>query len=166
MSKNVKKFVTGKTEKEANKKMDRPNIEGLKVSGGLKFTGRDKDGRILWVKKEKNLITDDGFDFISDVIGLTAQPTEITHMAVGNSTASTGDASVLTSETQRKETIYAHSTGTKTFTFTTTFSTGVTAITEYGCFNASSGGTMLNTAGFSAITVDSLEIVATFTLSS
>lgn len=165
MSINVKKFATGKTEEEADKKLDRPDIEGLKVSGGLKLTGRNKDGSILWVMKEDNLITDDGFDLISDVIGLNAQPSDITHMAVGDGAASTGDANVLTSETQRKTTTYAHTTGTKTFTFTTTFSTGVTAVTEYGCFNDSTGGTMLNTAGFSAITVDSLEIEATFTLS-
>lgn len=165
MSRKVKKFATGKTEKEADKKLDRPNIERLKVSGGLKLTGRNKDGSILWVKKEDNLITDTGFDLISDVIGLDAQPDDITHMAVGNGVASTGDANALASETQRKTTTYAHTTGTKTFTFTTTFSTGVTAITEYGCFNASSSGTMLNTAGFSAITVDSLEVEATFTLS-
>jgi len=165
MSKKVKKFVTGKTEKEADKKLDRPDIEGLKVSGGLKLTGRDKEGTLLWVRKEKNLITVPGFDLISDVIGLDSQPSDITHMAVGDGVASTGDANVLTSETQRKTTTYAHTTGTKTFTFTTTFSTGVTAITEYGCFNDSTGGTMLNTAGFSSITVDSLEIVTTFTLS-
>jgi hypothetical protein len=41
----------------------------------------------------------------------------------------------------------------------------VVAATEYGCFNASENGTMLNTAGFTAITIDSLQIVATFTLS-
>lgn len=164
MSINVKEFVTGETEEEADKKLDRPNIEGLKVSGGLKLTGKDKDGKILWVKKEKNLITVTGFDLISDVIGLDSQPSDITHMAIGSGVASTGDANALTSEDQREVTVYAHSTGTKTFTFTSTFTT-VAAATEYGTFNGSTGGDMLNTAGFSAITVDSLDIETTFTLS-
>lgn len=170
--KNILKFFTGKTE-EGVDKMRKKREEGLneamgqdsvKISGGLKLTGRDKDGNFLWVKKEKNLITVTGFDLISDVIGLIAQPSDITHMAIGSGVASTGDANILTSEDNRQTTIYAHSTGTKTFTFTSTF-TSVIAATEYGCFNASTGGSMLNTAGFSAITVDSLEIESTFTLS-
>ena len=163
MSKIIK-FATGKTEKEADKKKDRPNIEGLKIRGGLKLTGKDNNGNILWVKKQDNLITDAGFDFISDVIGLASQPSDITHMAIGSGAASTGDALTLTSEDQRETVTYAHSTGTKEFTFTSDF-TSVSAATEYGCFNDSSSGTMLNTAGFSAITVDTLEIEATFTLS-
>lgn len=170
--KNILKFFTGKTE-EGVDKMRKKREEGLdeamgqdsvKISGGLKLTGRDKNGSILWVKKEKNLVTDDGFDLISDVIGLNAQPSDITHMAIGSGVASTGNTATLTSEDKRETGTYAHTTGTKTFTFTSTFTT-VTAATEYGCFNASTGGDMLNTAGFSAITVDSLEIEATFTLS-
>lgn len=160
----ILEFATGKTEKEADKKKDRPNIEGLRISGGLKLTGKDNNGNVLWVKKQKNLITDAGYDFVCDVIGLNAQPSDITHMAIGSGAASTGDALTLTTESQRELATYAHSTGTKVFTLTSDFTT-VVAATEYGCFNASSSGTMLNTAGFSAITVDALEIVATFTLS-
>lgn len=157
-------FVTGKTEKVAEAQINKPNIEGLKICGGIKLTGRDKTGKLLWVKKQKNLITNAGFDLICDVVGLNAQPSDITHMAVGTGVAGDATATTLTTETDRQTATYAHSAGTKTFTLTATF-TSVSAITEYGCLNAASVGSLLNTAGFSAITVDSLEIEATFTLS-
>lgn len=170
--KNILKFFTSKTEEGVDKMRKKREKgpdgtmgqEGLKITGGLKLVGKDKDGNILFVKKQKNLITNDGFDLICDVIGLNAQPSDITHMAIGTGTAGDATATALASETDRQTGVYAHTTGTKTFTFTGTF-TSVSSGTEYGCFNASTGGDMLNTAGFSSITVDSLEIETTFTLS-
>ena len=138
--------------------------EAISIKGKLKLIGRDKNGKVVFIKEVPNLITNAGFDFIADVIGKTAQPSEITHMAIGNGVAGDATATTLTSETARSAATYAHTAGTKTFTFTATF-TSVVAATEYGCFNASENGTMLNTAGFTAITIDSLQIVATFTLS-
>ena len=138
--------------------------EGLKILGSLKLTGREKTGKLLWVKKLENLITNSGFDLICDVIAKDTQPSDITHIAIGNGVAGDATATALTSETDRQAGTYAHTPGTKTFTFTATF-TSVVAATEYGCLNAASNGTLLNTAGFSAITVDSLEIEVTFTLS-
>ena len=140
------------------------NREAINIKGKLKLIGRDKNGKVVFIKEVPNLITNAGFDFIADVIGKTTQPSEITHMAIGNGTAGDATATTLTSETARSAATYAHTAGTKTFTFTATF-TSVVAATEYGCFNASENGTMLNTAGFTAITIDSLQIVATFTLS-
>jgi len=142
--------------------------EQLRVHGTVRLIGRnyDKNGvlRQVFDRKLANLITDAGFDLISDVLGLNAQPSDITHMAIGSGAAGgTGDTT-LTSEDDRQTAAYAHTPGTKTFTFTATFSS-VVAATEYGCFNDGSTGSMLNTAGFSAITVDSLEIVMTGTLS-
>ncbi len=138
--------------------------EAISIKGKLKLIGRDKNGKVVFIKEVPNLITNAGFDFIADVIGKTTQPNKITHMAIGNGTAGGATATTLTSETARSAATYAHTAGTKTFTFTATF-TSVVAATEYGCFNNSSGGTMLNTAGFPSITIDSLQIVATFTLS-
>lgn len=170
--KNIIEFLTGKTEEEVDEmkknekeKLARPfGKENFSISGGIKLTGRDKDGKIVFIKEQKNLITNAGFDFICDVIGLNAQPSDITHMAIGNGTAGNATATTLTSETDRQSATYAHTPGTKTFTLTATFTT-VVAATEYGCLNAAAAGTLLNTAGFSAITVDSLQIEATFTLS-
>jgi len=169
---NILKFFTGKNEKEIKEKIkgdekklkDRINNEKVKICGRLKLTGRDKNGKVLFVKIQDNLITNAGFDLVCNVLGLNAQPSDITHMAIGTGAAGNATATTLTTETDRQTAAYAHTPGTKTCTFTATF-TSPTAITEYGLLNASSAGSLLNTAGFSAITVDSLEIVATLTLS-
>jgi len=167
------KFFTGKTEREVEKMREAKEKklnkgmgknESMKITGGLKLTGRDKNGKVKFVKKLKNLITNAGFDFICDVMGLDAQPSDLTHMAIGNGVAGNATATTLTSETDRQTGVYAHTPGTKTFTFTATFTT-VVAATEYGCLNAGTGGTLLNTAGFTAITIDSLEVEMTITLS-
>lgn len=162
----ILRFFTAKNKKKLKqmKEKDPMNREGIKVSGSLKLTGRNKDGSIAFIKEQKNLITNAGFDLICNVLGLNAQPSDITHMAIGSGAVGDATATTLTTESQRETTTYAHSAGTKTCTFTTTFTT-IVAATEYGLLNASSAGTLLNTAGFSAITVDSLEIVATITLS-
>jgi len=165
---NLIKFFTAKNKKEFNKKekerKNPMNKEGIKIKGGLKLTGRDKNGKVVFIKKQDNLITDAGFDFICDVIAKDSQPGDITHMAIGDGVAGDETATSLTNETDREAAIYAHTPGTKTFTFTATF-TNVSGATEYGCLNAAVAGTLLNTAGFDAITVDNLEIEATFTLS-
>lgn len=142
--------------------------EQLRIHGTARLIGRnyDEDGVLKQVfdKTLTNLITDDGFDLICDCLGLNAQPSDITHMAIGSGTGQGTGSTTLASEDQRETAAYAHTPGTKTCTFTATFTT-VVAATEYGCFNDGSAGDMLNVADFSAITVDSLEIVCTLTLS-
>ena len=138
--------------------------EAMKICGKLKLTGRDREGNIQFIKHLPNLITNAGFDLIANVLGLNAQPSDITHMAIGDGAVGNATATTLTSETDRQLAVYAHTGGTKTFTFTATFTT-VVAATEYGCLNADAAGSLFNTAGFTAITVDSLEIVCTITLS-
>ncbi|MBA7577707.1 hypothetical protein ES708_19560 [subsurface metagenome] len=168
---NILKFFTSKTEKGVDKMRDKrekelngPMTQSIKITGGLKLTGKDKTGRILFVKKQKNLITNDGFDLICDVIANNTQPDDISHIAIGTGVAGDATATALTAETDRQTGTYAHSTGTKAFTFTADF-TAVSSGTEYGCFNSSGDGKLLNTAGFSSITVDTLQIETTFTLS-
>lgn len=138
--------------------------EQLKVCGKVTLIGRDKEGNWLWTKNLPNLITNAGFDLICNVIGLPAQPNEVAWMAIGNGAAGGVTATTLTSETSRQAATYAHTAGTKVFTLTATF-TAVVAATEYGCLNAAAAGSLLNVAGFTTITVDSLQIVMTGTLS-
>jgi len=142
--------------------------ERVGVHGTIRLIGKnfDKNGvlQLAFDKELNNLITDAGFDLIANCLGLNSQPSNITHMAIGSgAVGGTGDTT-LTSEDDRQTATFAHSAGTKTFTFTATFAS-VTAATEYGCFNDATTGSMLNTAGFTAITVDSLEMVCTITLS-
>jgi hypothetical protein len=143
-------------------------VEKMKVSGKIRLIGSNYDElgtlRQVFDITKDNLITDAGFDLISDVLGLNAQPSDITHMAVGTGAVGNAADTTLTTETDRQTATYAHSAGTKTCTFTATF-TSPAAVTEYGLLNAAAAGSLLNTAGFTAITVDSLEIVATITLS-
>ena len=136
----------------------------IHVHGTVRLIGRDKHGNLQFDKTYDNLITNAGFDFICNVIGLTSQPGEITHMALGSGAVGDATATTLTTETERETATYAHTPGTKTCTFTANFTT-VSAATEYGLLTAASEGTLLNTAGFAAITVDALEVVATLTLS-
>jgi len=144
--------------------MDLRKTESIGICGKIQLTGRDKEGNVIFVKHLKNLITNSGFDLICDVIGLDTQPSDITHMAIGTGVAGDATATALTTESARQAGTYAHTAGTKSCSFTATFN-NVTAATEYGLLNASVGGSLLNIAGFSSITVDSLEIIATLTLS-
>lgn len=142
--------------------------QGLGICGKVRLIGSnyDKNGVLQQVfdREVPNLITNDGFDLMCDVLGLNAQPSDITHMAIGSGAVGGIGATTLTSEDQRETTVYAHTAGQLTCTFTTTFTT-VVAGTEYGLLNAAAAGDLFNTAGFAAITVDSLQIVATLTLS-
>ncbi|GAI09545.1 unnamed protein product [marine sediment metagenome] len=58
---NILKFFTGKTEKEVDKmrekrekKLNESMSQSIKITGGLKLTGRDKNGKVLFVKRQKN----------------------------------------------------------------------------------------------------------------
>ena len=138
--------------------------EGLKICGKMRLIGHNKDGSLAFDREYPNLITYAGFDLVMDCLGLNAQPSDITHMAIGSGAVGDINSTTLTSEDQRETAAYAHTPGAMTCTFTGVFTT-VVAATEYGLFNDASAGSMLNTAGFDAITIDSLTIVATFTLS-
>lgn len=142
--------------------------ESVKISGTVRLIGSnyDKNGvlRQVFDRKLRNLITDAGFDLIADTLAKNAQPSDLTHLAIGDGAVGGTSDTALTNETDRQTATYAHTPGTKTFTLTATFS-NVIAVTEYGAFNDGSVGSMWNTAGFTAITVDSLELILTGTLS-
>jgi len=139
--------------------------EGLKICGKVRLIGHNKDGSLAFDREYPNLITYAGFNLVMDCLGLNDQPSDITHMAIGHGAVGNISATTLTNEDKRSTAAYAHTPGAMTCTFTGIFTT-VSAATEYGLFNDSSVGSMLNTAGFAAITIDSLTIIATLTLSS
>jgi len=139
--------------------------EGLRICGKVRLIGRNKDGSLAFDYEKPNLITNAGFDAICAQIGNPTQPNEFGWMAISNGAVGDATATALAAtETERVAATYAHTGGTKTFTLTGVF-TNVVAATSYGCLNAASAGTLLNTAGFTAITIDSLTIVMTGTLS-
>ena len=139
--------------------------EGLHLFGKVRFIGKNKDGSIAFDFEKNNLITNAGFDAICAQIANPTQPNEFGWMAISNGAVGDATATALAAtETERVAATYAHTPGEKTFTITGVFTT-VVAATSYGCLNAASDGTLLNTAGFTAITIDSLTIVMTGTLS-
>jgi len=140
--------------------------EGLKICGKVRLIGHNKDGSLAFDYEVPNLITYAGFDAICAQIGSTTQPDDFHWMAIGDGEVQDINDTLLTHELARVASTYAHTNGQLTFTETGVF-TSVTAATNYGCFNVvtANTATMLNTAGFDAITIDSLTIVATFTLS-
>ena len=144
---------------------------GLGLRGTMELVLRRANGEVI-VRRKDNLIVDAGFDFIADVIGKsTGRPAAIGHIAVGTGTlaAATGDTA-LEVELARKAATYAHTTGTKVFTFETTFDPGEAtgAITEAGVFNAATAGIMLDRVVFAVINKgadDTLTQKFTFTMS-
>lgn len=143
----------------------------LKVHGS--FTGilRHPDGSVE-VRKKDNLILNVGFDFIADAIGKgSSRPNVMAYTAVGTGTTETAAAQTgLTTELARKAATYAHTAGTKVFTFTTMFNAGEAtgAITEAGICNAASGGIFLDRVTFAVINKgsdDTYESHFQFTLS-
>jgi len=138
--------------------------EGLRICGKVRLIGHNKDGSLAFDREVPNLITNAGFDAICAQIGNPTQPNEFGWMAIGNGAAGDATATALTAtETERVAATYAHTGGTKILTITGVFTTVIAAV-EYGCLNASEAGTLLNIAGFAAITIDSLTIICTITL--
>lgn len=143
----------------------------FKLQGALTLMLQKADGTVEVTQKD-NIIVDVGFDFIADAIGKAAsRPACMGYTAVGTGTtaAASGQTSLGT-EVSRLASTYAHVTGTKTFTFTTTFAAGVAtgAITESGVFNAASAGIMIDRVVFPVVNKgadDTLTTVFTFTMS-
>ena len=148
---------------------DRPS--GLSLKGAMELCLIRASGEIE-VRRKENLIVNAGFDFIADAIGKpTGRPNVMNHIAVGTgTTAAAATQTALVTELTRKAATYAHTAGTKVFTFEATFDPGQAtgAITEAGVFNAASGGSMLDRVVFAVINkgaADTLTQKFTFTMS-
>lgn len=146
-------------------------LDKVKMHGAMTATLIKGDGSVVTRHKD-NIIVNVGFDFIANAIGASSsRPAVMSHIAVGTgTTAVAASQSALVSELARGAATYAHTTGTKVFTFNTTFAAGVAtgAITEAGVFNAASGGIMLDRVMFAVINkaaADTLQVTFTFTMS-
>jgi len=144
---------------------------GLRLKGAMELCLHRANGEVI-VRRKDNLIVDLGFDFIADAIGKSSgRPSSMSHIAVGTgSTAAAATDTALGAEIARKAAAYAHTAGTRVFTFETTFDPGEAtgAITEAGVFNAATAGTMLDRVVFAVINKgadDTLTQKFTFTMS-
>lgn len=145
--------------------------ENMKLHGAITLMLKRANGDVETVHKD-NIIVDVGFDFIADAIGKSAsRPGVMGFIALGTgTTAAAAGQTALVTEIDRNAATYAHTAGTKTFTFTAEFAAGdaTGAITEAGVFNASSSGIMLDRVVFPVVNKgadDSLTAVFTFTMS-
>ncbi len=145
--------------------------ETMQLQGAMTLIVRRASGDIETVHKD-NIIVNVGFDFIADAIGKSAsRPSVMGFIALGTgTTAAAASQSALVSELDRNAATYAHTVGTKAFSFTAHFpaGAGTGAITEAGVFNAASGGIMLDRVVFPVVNKgadDSLTAVFTFTMS-
>lgn len=145
--------------------------ESMKLHGAITLMLKKANGEVETVHKD-NIIVDVGFDFIADAIGKSAsRPGVMGYIALGTgTTAAAAGQTALVTEIDRNAATYAHTAGTKTFTFTADFAAGdaTGAITEAGVFNAASSGIMLDRVVFPVVNKgadDSLTAVFTFTMS-
>ena len=145
--------------------------ETMQLQGAMTLIVRRASGDIETVHKD-NIIVNVGFDFIADAIGKSAsRPSVMGFIALGTgTTAAAASQSALVSELDRNAATYAHTTGSKAFSFTADFPAGdgTGAITEAGVFNAASDGIMLDRVVFPVVNKgadDSLTAVFTFTMS-
>ena len=145
--------------------------EGMKIKGAITLLLTKASGEVEVVHKD-NIIVGGGFDFVADAIGNSStRPGVMGWIAVGTgSSAAASTQTALVTELKRNAATYAHTAGTKVFTFTASFLAGdaTGAITEAGVFNASSSGTMFDRVVFPVVNKgsdDSLTAVFTFTMS-
>lgn len=144
--------------------------ETTRLKGRAVLTLTRPDGTTL-VRRQDNLITNAGFDFICNAIAASSRPNAMNYTALGTgTTAPAASQTKLTAELARKSAAYAHTSGTKEFTLTTTFGAGEAtgAITEAGIVNGASGGTLLDRVTFAVINKgaqDELTTKFVFTLS-
>lgn len=145
----------------------------LKLKGSMTAVLFKEDGTTETYLRD-NIIVNVGFDFIADAIGKAAsRPSVMNAIAVGTGlTAAAATQTALVTELARCAATYAHTAGTKVFTFVTTFAagTGTGAITEAGVFNSTTAnsGIMLDRVVFDVINkgaADTLQVTFTFTMS-
>lgn len=146
-------------------------LETIKATGQLKITVTGSDGVVKHEQEVKNLVVTTGLGFIASRMK-DASATAMSHMAVGTGTtaAALGQTALVTESARvalSSTTVTANATA-----YTATFPAGtpatLTAITEAGIFNASSGGTMLCRTVFAAVNKDvndTLSITWTVTIS-
>lgn len=140
------------------------------LHGAMTLIIQRSNGDVETIHKD-NIIVNVGFDFVADAIGkAVSRPGVMSHIALGTgTTAAAAEQTGLATELDRNAATFAHTAGTKTFTFTAEFPAGdaTGAITEAGVFNAVAGGIMFDRVVFPVVNKgadDSLTSVFTFTM--
>ena len=143
--------------------------DNLKLRGDVSIVLKSANGSVKDSRAIKNLVVDDGLNFIVSRMKDTTQGA-MSHMAVGSSTtAAAAGQTDLVSILGSREALDSTAVSTNTVTYVSSFEAGdgTGAVTEAGIFNASSGGDMLCRTVFDVVNkqaTDSMTITWTITL--
>jgi hypothetical protein len=143
--------------------------ENLKLRGEVALVLKGADGKVKESRKIKNLIVNDGLEFIcSRMAGTSANV--MSHMALGSgTTAAAAGQTDLVSILGSREALDSSTPSSNTIAYIASFeaSEGTGAVTEAGIFNAASGGDMLCRTVFSVVNKeadDTMSVTWTITL--
>ena len=140
-----------------------------KATGKLTVEIKNKQGEVIDVREVKNLVVDDGLEYIASRMKDTSS-TAMSHMAIGTgSTAAAASDTALGTEAARVA-LTSTTVTANAVAYVASFGagTGTGAITEAGILNASSGGSLLCRTVFSVVNKgasDSMTITWTVTIS-
>jgi len=141
----------------------------LKLRGDVSIVLKSSDGSVRDSRAIKNLVVNDGLNFIVSRMKDTTQGA-MSHMAVGSSTtAAAAGQTDLVSILGSREALDSTSVSTNTVTYVSSFEAGegTGGVTEAGIFNASTSGDMLCRTVFDVVNkqaTDSMTITWTITL--
>ena len=139
-----------------------------KATGKLTVEIKNKQGKVIETREVKNLVVDDGLEYIAD--RMKNNSTVMSHMAIGTgSTAAAASDTALGTEAARQA-LTSTTVTANAVAYVASFAagTGTGAITEAGILNAGSGGTLLCRTVFSVVNKgasDSMTITWTVTIS-
>lgn len=143
--------------------------ENLKLRGDVALVLKGADGKVKDSREIKNLIVNDGLEFIcSRMAGTSANV--MSHMALGSgSTAAAAGQTDLVSILGSREALDSSTPSSNTIAYVASFEAGegTGAVTEAGIFNAATGGDMLCRTVFSVVNKeadDTMSVTWTITL--
>ena len=142
--------------------------DNSKATGKLTVEIKNDKGVVVETREVKNLVVDDGLEFIAD--RMKNNSTVMSHMAIGTgSTAAAASDTALGTEAARVA-LTSTTVTANAVAYVASFGagTGTGAITEAGILNANSSGTLLCRTVFSVVNKgasDSMTITWTVTIS-
>ena len=143
--------------------------ENLKLRGDVALVLKGADGKVKDSREIKNLIVNDGLEFIcSRMAGTSANV--MSHMALGSgTTAAAAGQTDLVSILGNREALDSSTPSSNTIAYVASFEAGegTGAVTEAGIFNAATGGDMLCRTVFSVVNKeadDTMSVTWTITL--
>ena len=144
--------------------------DNLKLRGDVALVLKDKDGKVKETREINNLVVTAGLTFICSRMAGTSAGV-MSHMALGSgTTAAAAGQTDLVSILGSREALDSTSASANTITFISSFEAGegTGSVTECGCFNAASSGTMLARTVFPVVTKqadDTMSVTWLITLS-